>query len=56
MKELDLATNHAEKTEVHAQQQKEYQKQIEAAGGIYIIAKTFEGFINDLNNITWKEN
>lgn len=36
--------------------QKEYQKQIEAAGGIYIIAKTFEGFINDLNNITWKEN
>ena len=30
--------------------QKEYQKDFEAAGGIYIIARTFVQFVNDLNS------
>jgi len=32
--------------------QKKYQDDVERAGGIYLIAKTWEGFINEYNKIT----
>jgi len=32
--------------------QKKYQADVERAGGIYLIAKTWEGFINEYNKIT----
>jgi hypothetical protein len=36
-------------SDTHKENQKEYQKDFEKAGGIYFIAKTWDGFINDIS-------
>lgn len=33
-----------------SERQEKYQRQVEAAGGVYIIARSFDGFLSEINN------
>lgn len=39
-----------------SEHQKEYQQAVERAGGVYMIARDFEGFVNQLNQILTQNN